>query len=284
MEHVRYHLIFQGFKAGTNKTEAGYLLKTEFKLPEGRIADMMANRRCVLKSNLSKEEAIRLGRQLSQKGLMLKAEALATHQKSSPEELKKQLREGGLEQFFASRFRHPDDETDTVVSLLVLAAFPALTYIILPLIGLLLLLPLISIGTWSQQPFAASVQLVISLLLFTPAIILLPDRQQPEGLEVDAQTEELLYQLIQGLDAYLAAPAVRTIIFTNQPICAVRQSPKQWLMSQSTLVIGLPLMEALSLQQLIGLLILELSPLSKKLLSAHLGLLYAVAQRTEAAQ
>ncbi|TCS43969.1 hypothetical protein [Reinekea marinisedimentorum] len=285
MEHVRYHLVFQSFKEGINKTEACFLLKSALSLSDRQVAEMMANRRCVLKSNLAREEAIKLGRLLSQKGLNLKAEALATHQKSSPDDLKKQLREGGLEQFFASRFRHTEDEFDTILSLGVLAALPALTYIILPLIGLLLLLPLISVSTWSQQPLAALLQLLFSLLLFVPAIILLPKNQPPQGLEVDPETEELLYQLLQGLQVYLAAPAIRKVTFVDRPVIAINQSPKQWLLRRCTLVIGLPMLEALTLHQLIGMLALELSPVSKNLYQRTWGffLLWrsAVKQRNE---
>ena len=265
MEHVRYHLVFQNFKEGVNKTGACFVLKTELNLSDSQIADMMANRRCVLKDNLSKEEAVRLGRQLSQQGLNLKAQALANHQKSSPDELRKQLRDGGLNQFFASRFRHAEDEMDTILSLVTLAALPILTYILLPLIGLLIILPLISIQTWAHQPIAAFFQLIFGLLLFAPATILFPKSKETEGLEIDRETEELFYQLTHELHIYLNAPDIKKVVFIDQPAIKVQQSAKQWLTNQSTLVVGMPLLEALTVQQLIGSLTIELSPFAKPL-------------------
>jgi len=272
MEHTRYHLVFEGFLKDINKTEIGLSLKSTLSLNDSQVADLMAGRRTVLKNNLPKEDAMKLGRELTQSGLKIKAQALAVNQKNNPEDLRKHLLDGGLDQYFASKYKHPDDELDTRASMLILAAFPVVSYLILPLIGLSLLFPVISLSIWSTQPVAALIQLIASAICFAPIAWLWPKPAKIEGIEIDHDTEELLERLVHGLAEHLNAPKIKRIELVESPVLAVHQSPVEWLTNSSTLEVGLPVLEALNLQQFVGLLAMRITPLSLTFYSRSWGL------------
>jgi hypothetical protein len=272
MEHARYHLVFEGFKADANKTAVSFTLKDQLNLDDGQLADMMAGRRTVLKENLDKEAAMKLGRELSKAGLVIKAQALAVNQKNSPEEVRKHLMNGGLDQYFASKYRHPEDELDTRMSLLILASFALLTYIILPIIGLMTIFPILSFQIWSNQPIAALVQMVIGLIFFAPAIWLWPKPVKVEGIDLENDTEELLHAFTQNIATHLDAPRISRTVLVESPVLALHQTPLQWLKGETTLEIGLPLLEALNMAQFAGLLAMRLTPLTSTFYSKSWGL------------
>jgi hypothetical protein len=260
MDQTRYHLVFEGFKADANKTVLGYTLKTDLDLSDAQVADLMAERRTVLKDNLSKEAAVKLGKQLSQSGLIIKAQALAVNQKNNQEDLRKHLLEGGIEQYFASKYKHAEDEADTNISLLVLAAFPVACYLLLPLIGLLILMPLLSFAVWSDQIAGAITQLIIGLLFFGPLIWLRPKPADIDGIEIDRDTEELLVSLCNEMAHFMSAPTFKRIILVESPVLKIHQTPLQWVTKSATLELGLPVLEALNLQQFVGLMAIRMAP------------------------
>lgn len=272
MDQARYHLIFEGFKPGTNKTALGYTLKTDLALTDAQLADLMAERRTVLKDNLSKEEALKLGKSLTQSGLIIKAQALAVNQKNNQEDLRKHLMDGGIEQYFASKYKHAEDEFDTQLSLLVLAAFPVVCYLLLPLIGLMLLLPLISISIWSSQAGSAFIQLIIAALFFIPLIWLRPRPETIEGIDLDPDTEELMVSLSNEMAHFMGAPKFSRIVVVESPVLRVHQSPIQWLSNKATLELGLPVLEALNLQQFVGLLAMRMTPTASTFYNRTWGL------------
>lgn len=266
MSHAaRYHLIFEGFKPGVNKTAISFTLKDQLQLKENQLADMMAGRHTVLRQNMDKETALALGKELTQSGLIIKAKALATNQKNSPQDLRNHLLNGGLDQYFASRYRHPDEETDTIMSLGVLAAFAIGSYFLLPLIGLGLLLPVLSPTTWATQFFAALIQVIIALLMFVPAIWLFPRPKKVKGLELDSDTEELLFAIVDNLTVHLSAPQIKQIVLVENPILMLHQTPTQWVTNKATLELGLPILETLNVQQFVGLMGMRAAPLSSRL-------------------
>ena len=272
MENARYHLVFEGFKPDANKTAVSFSLKDQLSLKDSQINDMMAGRRTVLKENLNKESAQKLGRELTQAGLIIKAKALAVNQKNSPEEVRKHLLNGGIEQYFASKYRHASDEMETQFSLIILAAMAVGTYFILPLIGLAILSPLLNVSIWGSQFVAAFIQLLIASLFFIPAVVLRPRPAQVDGIAVDKDTEELLWRLTDSLADYLSAPKVADIVLVNDPVLNVHQSPKQWLKNSCTLEIGLPVMESLTLQQFVGLLAMRMTPRASRFYALTWGL------------
>lgn len=272
MANERYHLVYEGFAPDTNKTVASLTLKDDFKLSDSQLADIMAGRRTVIGNNLAKEEAMKLGKELTKAGLIIKAQTLAVNQKNNPADLRKHLLEGGLDQYFASRYKHPQDETDTTISLLILAAFAAVSYLILPIIGLLIIRPLLSASVWSVQFLPAFIQLVIGLLFFLPLVWLRPRPAKLEGIELDPETEELLTRLVADVASYLTAPKITRIILVDNPVLTVHQTPSQWLKNQSTLELGLPVLEALTLQQFVGLLAMRITPLSAHFYTRTWGL------------
>jgi hypothetical protein len=272
MEHARYHLVFEGFKDDANKTAVSFTLKDQLKLSDSQLADMMAGRRTVLKENLEKEAALKLGREMTQAGLIIKAQALAINQKNSPDEVRKHLMDGGLDQYFASKYRHPDDELDTRVSLLILASFPLLSYLILPVIGLLILMPVLSFTTWANQPMAALIQTIIALIMFIPGIWLWPKKTQLDGIELDVETEELLNSLTQNIAVHLSTPTIKNTVLVESPVLRVHQTPLQWVKGEATLELGLPILEALNMAQFAGFLAMRLTPLASTFYSRTWGL------------
>ncbi len=272
MEHARYHLVFEGFKPETNKTAVSFSLKDQLNLTETQLADMMAGRRTVLRQNMDKDAALKLGKELTQAGLVIKAQALAVNQKNSPDDVRKHLLQGGLDQYFASKYRHPEEELDTRLSLIILAAFAVATYILLPIIGVLLMLPLLSFSTWGSQFIPALIQLIIALILFAPAAILWPKPAKPEGLPLEKDTEELLWQMVEKLADHLSAPKIDKIILVENPVLNVHQTPLQWIKGSSTLELGLPILEALNMQQFVGMLAMRMTPLASTFYSRTWGL------------
>ena len=261
MEYERYHLVFEGFLRELNRTEISLALKTELQLSDAQVADLMAVRRTVLQNNVPKDRAQTLGRRLTKQGLKVSAQALAINQKNNPADLRRHLMDGGIDQYFASRFKHPEDELDTRISLLILASIAVLSYFVLPLVGLRLLMPTLAFSAWAAQPLAVLIQLFFALLFFAPLIWLWPRSSPVDGIELDADTEELLDHLVHSLAYHLAAPRVRRIVLVQGPVLTIRQSPRDWIQNQSSLVIGLPVLEALNLQQFVGLLAMRMSPL-----------------------
>ncbi|WP_320822454.1 hypothetical protein [Reinekea sp.] len=262
MEYKRYHLVFEGFLRELNRTEISLALKTELQLSDAQVADLMAGRRTVLQNNLPKESAQTLGRKLTKQGLKVSAQALSINQKNNPADLRRHLMDGGIDQYFASRFKHPDEELDTLVSLLILAGFAVLTYLVLPLIGLRLLVPTLSVSAWLDHPAAVLFQLLFALIFFAPLLWLWPRSSPVDGIELDKETEELLEQLVRSMAYHLSAPTVSRIVLVQSPVLAIRQTPLAWIQNQATLEVGLPVLEALNLQQFVGLLAMRLCPLS----------------------
>lgn len=262
MEHAKYHLVFEAFQDGANKTVVSLTLKNEFKLTDVQIGNLMAGRQTVLKSNLSKDDAKALGQRLTKAGLKVKAQALAVNQKSSPEDLRKHLQEGGLDQYFASRYRHPPDELDTRISLIILVSIPVFCYVILPLISLILLLQVLSFSVWIEQTFAAATQTLIAALLLVPGVLTRPRVRPLSGISLDPSTEDLFYQLSEKLSNHLDAPKISSIHLVDTPELHTKQSFLQWLKGESALVVGLPILESLNLQQFVGLLSVRVAPVS----------------------
>ncbi len=272
MEHAQYHLIFEGFKPGVSKTAVSFTLKDQLNLSDKQLADMMAGRETVLRQNLDKKEAVRLGKDLMATGLVVKAKALAVNQKNSPEEVRKHLMQGGLDQYFASRYRHPDEDLETMFSLILLAALAVGTYLLLPILGLMILKPVLSLSVWSTQLISAVIQTTIGALMFVPAFWLFPRPAKIEGLELDRDTEELLFALIDNVSIFLSAPSISKVVLVETPTIVIHQTPKQWLTGSATLELGLPVMEMLNMKQLVGLLAIRFTPLSSTLYSKTWGL------------
>ncbi|MHA7878811.1 MAG: M48 family metalloprotease [Saccharospirillum sp.] len=258
-----YHLVCQGFRdASVNKTELSLALKTKLKLNDAQVADLMAARRVILVRNLPADKAQALGRKLTRAGLNIRAEGASAHQKLSADELRQHLLDGGLSQYFAGRYRHPEDELETRISLVIMALVPILAFLLLPLIGLLLLRPLLALHIWSGQFIAALGQLLLALLLFVPAAALWPGRRKPhiEGIELDPETEQLLYAMVDEVSQYLTGPSITTLVLTEGPLVRLRQTPLQWARGEATLEIGLAHLQAVNLQQFVGSLVHQLTP------------------------
>lgn len=253
MSAAQYHLVCEGFRTDSvNKTQLSLVLKQQLKLNDAQLADMMASRRTILARNLTEAKARELGLKLGRAGLVVRAETAAAHQKISPEEMRHHLMDGGLNHYFAGRYHHPDEETDTTLSLAVMAGVPALFYFVLPLIALLLAIPLLSPLVWLEQPLAALFQAVWVGLLMTPAWLLRPVPRKRSGLKLEADTETLLYSLCDEISHYLDAPSVVAVYLTNRPGIQLHQTPLQWLRGQCELDIGLPFLDSTSLQQTAG--------------------------------
>lgn len=258
-----YHLVCQGFRDDrVNKTELSLTLKTKMKLSDAQVADLMASRRFILARNLPAEKAQTLGKKLVKAGLNIKAESADANQKVSADELRQHLLDGGLSHYFAGRYRHPKDELETRLSLVVLASVPILAWLILPLIGLSLLRPLLSLSIWSGQFLAALSQLLIAVVLFLPAVALWPQKPEKKssGIELDEENELLLYAIVEEVSQYLMGPRIKTVLLIEGPVLRLRQTPLQWLRREVDLEVGLAHLESMNLQQFVGSLVYQVTP------------------------
>lgn len=263
MSAQRFHLVCLGFQDSvSNKTQLSLTLKEQLKLNDAQLADLMANRRTVLARNLPEEKARQWAKKLTRAGLTIEAETATANQKISADELRQHLLDGGLSHYFAGRYRHPEEEMDTRLSLLILAAIPVAVYLLLPLIALMLILPLMSVPVWTSQAGAALTQLIIAGLMLVPAVVFWPRNKPREGLELDPDTELLLFALTHEITTYLNSAPVASIRISNAPFVTVHQSPVQWLRRRCEVEIGLPYVQAVTLQQLTGELTRQLGALA----------------------
>lgn len=269
MSNSRYHLVCEGFRhPAANKTQISLMLKQKLALDETQLADLMASRPTILARDLSETQAKQLGQKLARAGLRIQAKSARANQKISAEELRGHLRDGGLSHYFAGRYRHPEIHIDTQLSLLVLAALPILCFILLPLIGLLLVLPVLSVSVWLEQPLAAIMQTALATLFWLPLYFLAPHWPRPlpaSGLKLDPETEALAFSLVDEVSHFIDAPQVVSIHLSAAPFMRVNQSFTQWLRRQVDLEIGLPYLEALTVQQFAGDLVQQLAPQSPRL-------------------
>ena len=263
MSAQRFHLVCLGFKDSVaNKTQLSLTLKEQLKLSDGQLADLMANRRTVLARNLPEEKARQWAKKLTRAGLDIEAQTATANQKISADELRQHLLDGGLSHYFAGRYRHPDEELETRFSLLILAAIPFAVYLLLPLIAVLLVLPLLSLAIWTSQAGAALTQLIIAGVLLAPLALFWPRHRPTRGLDLDPDTELLLFALTQEITTYLNCAAVTAIRISDAPFISVQHSPGQWARRRFDVEIGLPYLHAVTLQQLAGELTRQLGELA----------------------
>lgn len=273
MSATRYHLVCDGFRnPSANKTQLSLALKHQLALTDAQLADLMASRSTVLARNLGKEKAQELGRKLIRAGLSIKVETAQINQKISAGELRDHLRDGGLSHYFAGRYHHPEEDIDTRISLLILAALPVFSYAVLPLIGLALGLPLLDLTVWLEQTLAATTQGLLAALCWVPLFLFRPRSSPAAGVKLDAETESLAFELVDEISHYINAPQVASIRLTHSPFLRIHQTHWLWLRRQTDLEIGLPYLETLTLQQFAGDLILQLAPLAPRFHSWTWGL------------
>ena len=119
-------------------------------------------------------------------------------------------------------------------------------FLILLKVGFKLLIPLALVG----------------VALLRAAFFRIP---QPEGVELNAQQNPKLFEELANLQAATGAPAPHRVILVDELNAAVAETPRLGLIplfSKRTLILGLPLLHALSPAELRGVLAHELAHLS----------------------
>ncbi|MDY6939367.1 MAG: M48 family metalloprotease [Cyanobacteriota bacterium] len=149
------------------------------------------------------------------------------------------------------------------------ALFAALgyTYIFLVLAGLLGIIGLlIATIIFSKRINATFIKLLIFLLVPAWAIVqsLWVKFPPPQGIQLDRRQVPKLFALVDDLTTRLKAPRFHKILLNQEFNAAVVQVPRLGIFGwqQNYLLLGLPLMQALSLEQFKGVLAHELGHLS----------------------
>jgi Zn-dependent protease with chaperone function len=151
------------------------------------------------------------------------------------------------------------------------ALFAALgyAYIFLVLVGLLTLVGLlVLLVVFSHRINALMVKL--GILLIIPVWMIMRSLwvtfPPPQGLKLDRHEVPHLFNLVDDLTAQLQAPQFHNILLTQEFNAAVDQIPRLGVLgySENYLILGLPLMQSLSLEQLKAVLAHELVHLSNR--------------------
>lgn len=273
MDVAYYDLVFEGFKAKQDKSSLPARLNRLLELSDAQLNRIRSGKITLLKRKLARDEILPLAKALTQSGLIVKALPRMDKQQQSPEAIRQLLRDGALEDAFAHRFVHEKEIIDTWISLLLLAALPLLTYLLLPALAIWLLLPLANANTWVTQFLPALGQTLIALCCLAPAFWLRPLRaERDDQLRLSAKDEPLLFAFCHGLSRYLSGPQLNSITVVDEPVLRIEQSPLAWLRGEATLVLGTPLLSGFSMTQLAGLLSLRLTPLTSHLHKRSWGL------------
>jgi len=140
-------------------------------------------------------------------------------------------------------------------------------YIFLVLLGLLAAFGLIVLIVVSSQRINAAI-IKIGILLLIPTIIVLRSLwvsfPPPAGLALSRQDVPRLFDLVDELTSNLQAPRFHHILLTEDFNAAVVQRPRLGILGwqENYLIVGLPLMQALSPEQFRAVLAHELGHLS----------------------
>jgi Zn-dependent protease with chaperone function len=148
-----------------------------------------------------------------------------------------------------------------------LLALLGYAYIFLVIVGLLAVLALlVLIVIYSHRVNALLIKL--GILILVPVFIILRSLwvhfPPPKGLELDRKKVPRLFDLINELTKALQSPSFHHVLLTSEFNAAVVQIPRLGLLGwqQNYLLIGLPLLQALSPQQFRAVLAHELGHLS----------------------
>lgn len=154
------------------------------------------------------------------------------------------------------------------VGLLAILGHVYIVFVLALLIALIIVL--IWLLVYSHQINAVTIKLLI--LLFIPVFIILRSLLQalmlyippPTGIELDRQKVPLLFEIVNQLTQALQCPPFNHILLVSDFNAAVSQIPRFGLLGgrRNYLLIGLPLLQALSTEQLKAVLAHEFGHLS----------------------
>lgn len=138
-------------------------------------------------------------------------------------------------------------------------------YIAFGVIVLLVLLVLACLSILVLKALAFKIIIPVALFLYVIFRSLWVSVEKPSGVEVTARDTPELFKIINDLRQKLASPNFHHVLITEDFNAAVVQRPRLGLLGwyENYLIIGLPLMQSLSVEQLTSVLAHEFGHLSK---------------------
>jgi Zn-dependent protease with chaperone function len=190
----------------------------------------------------------------------------ATAHKSSvqsPEQLEHQSDFDRLIQKLENLSKQDPQQYRLRVALFALLGY---AYILLMLVGLIGIMALIILAIFSGHGRGSALKAVVMLMFPIGWIVrsLWVKFPPPEGLMLNPQQVPQLFRLVNGLTTELQAPQFHRILLTEEFNAAVVQVPRLGVFGwdRNYLILGLPLMQSLSTEQLKAVLAHEIGHLS----------------------
>lgn len=138
-------------------------------------------------------------------------------------------------------------------------------YIAFGVIVLLILLVLACLSILVLKAFAIKIIIPVAIFLYVIVRSLWVSVDKPQGIEIFQQDAPELFQIIHRLREQLNSPHFHHVLITEEFNAAVVQRPRLGILGhdENYLIIGLPLMQSLSTEQLTSVLAHEFGHLSK---------------------
>lgn len=138
-------------------------------------------------------------------------------------------------------------------------------YIAFGVVILLILLVLACLSILVLKAFAIKIIIPVAIFLYVIVKSLWITVEKPQGISIQAKDAPELFKIIDDLSLKLNSPHFHHVLITDDFNAAVVQTPRLGLFGwyENYLIIGLPLMQSLSVEQLSSVLAHEFGHLSK---------------------
>ena len=138
-------------------------------------------------------------------------------------------------------------------------------YIAFGVVILLMLLVLACLSILVLKAFAIKIIIPVAIFLYVIVKSLWITVEKPQGISIQAKDAPELFKIIDDLSLKLNSPHFHHVLITDDFNAAVVQTPRLGLFGwyENYLIIGLPLMQSLSVEQLSSVLAHEFGHLSK---------------------
>ncbi|KAF1018686.1 MAG: Protease HtpX [Acinetobacter bereziniae] len=138
-------------------------------------------------------------------------------------------------------------------------------YIAFGVVILVILLVLACLSILVLKAFAIKIIIPVAIFLYVIVKSLWITVEKPQGISIQAKDAPELFKIIDDLSLKLNSPHFHHVLITDDFNAAVVQTPRLGLFGwyENYLIIGLPLMQSLSVEQLSSVLAHEFGHLSK---------------------
>ncbi len=138
-------------------------------------------------------------------------------------------------------------------------------YIAFGVVVLVILLILACLSILVLKAFAIKIIIPVAIFLYVIVKSLWISVEKPQGIAIQEKDAPELFKIINNLSLKLNSPSFHHVLITDDFNAAVVQTPRLGILGwyENYLIIGLPLMQSLSVQQLTSVLAHEFGHLSK---------------------